>query len=576
MEEELKDLLSSIKGQEDIRRQGIDELNAQADRLKIREQDEVERFENGMREDIGNGLYNNHTDGYMQRIIDKEVALIREKYVSQNEELSQKLSEARIEGIRAREADYSKITSEVNHYYVNLILKSVNAKNEYEKFKSEKTPVIKEIEQKIADLDAERTHLVMKNRELTDEGINLRIAAIQQDIDTLQSEKGQIEQGLIEQWQNIEKLEAQKQKVGKFITQTRLSEKSIDEIYQMLFDEELKRVERKSEPESEPEANNEEPEPEFTPEEPSEATKPEPEATPELEVNNEEPEPEPAPEEPEVTKPEPEAIPEPETIEITKPQPEPTPEPETLKIKKTNSEKSNEFITYKFSAEGIEYGGRDINPRSLLKKYEGVKYDVDIYLIVKKAIGEENAQDFIGNADRFLYLSIIDSDLAQDATDGKIEVNGKALEGIREYYKIWSSPRSQEKSKMRIIYDMKKVQPFSGFFKPKDFLYEDEIKNMKANAFEMRHNSNVTIDNLNFFDKIKYKLADVLENAKTKLLLKEPEENVEDGEYENVEEETSGSKAESFRKSMEAKIVLGTPKVSSREEKAKEKHEDER
>lgn len=551
MEEELKDLLSSIKEQEDVRRQGIDELNAQADRLKIREQDEVERFENGMREDIGNGLYNNHTDGYMQRIIDKEVALIREKYVSQNEELSQKLSEARIEGIRAREADYSKITSETNNYYVNLILKSVNAKNEYEKFKSEKTPLIEEIEQKIADLDAERTHLIMRNREFTNEEANLRIVAIQQDIDALQSEKGQIEQELLEQLQNVEKLEAQKQKVGEFIAQTRLSEKSIDEIYQMLFDEELKKVEKKSEPESEP-----------TPEEP--------------EVNNEEPEPEPIPEEPEVTKPEPEATPEPETIEITRPEPEPTPNPETLKIKKTNFEKQNEFISYKFSAEGIEYDGRDINPRTLLKKYENGKYDVDIYLIVKKAIGEENVQDFIGNADRFLYLSIIDSNLAKDGTDGKIEVNEKAIEVIREYYKVWSSPRSQEKSKMRIIYDMKKVQPFSGFFKPKDFLYEDEIKNMKANAFEMRHNPNVTIDNLNFFDKIKYKLADVLENTKTKLLLKEPEENVEDGEYEKVEEEASGSKAESFRKRMEAKIVLGTPKTSSSEEKVNERPEDER
>ncbi len=567
MEEELRDLLSSIKEQEDVRRQGIDELNAQVDRLKIREQDEVERFENGMREDIGNGLYNNHTDGYMQRIIDKEVALIREKYVSQNEELSQKLSEARIEGIRAREANYSKITSEVNHYYVNLILKSVNTRNEYEKFKSEKTPLIKEIEQKIADLDAERTHLVMKNREFTNEEANLRIAAIQQDIDTLKFQKGQIEQELLEQLQNVEKLEAQKQKVGEFITQTRLSEKSIDEIYQVLFDEGLKKVERKSEPESEPtpeelEANNEEPESEPTPEE--------------LEANNEEPESEPTPEEPEANNEEPEPEQKPEEPEVTKPEPEATPEPETLKIKKTNSEKSNEFITYKFSAEGIEYDGRDINPRSLLKKYENGKYDVDIYLIVKKAIGEENAQDFIGNADRFLYLSIIDSDLAKDVTDGKIEVNEKAIEGIREYYKVWSSPRSQEKSKMRIIYDMKKVQPFSGFFKPKDFLYEDEIKNMKANAFEMRHNPNVTIDNLNFFDKIKYKLADVLENTKTKLLLKEPEENIEDGEYEKVEEEASGSKAESFRKSMEAKIVLGTPKVSRSEERANEKTGDER
>ena len=92
----------------------------------------------------------------------------------------------------------------------------------------------------------------------------------------------------------------------------------------------------------------------------------------------------------------------------------------------------------------------------------------------------------------------------------------------------------------------------------------------------MRHNPNVTIDNLNFFDKIKYKLADVLENTKTKLLLKEPEENVEDGEYEKVEEEASISKAESFRKSMEAKIVLGTPKTSSSEEKVNERPEDER
>lgn len=497
MEEELKDLLINMKEQENKRKQEIDGLNAQSDRLKIREQDEVERFENGMREDIGNGLYNNHTDGYMQRIIDKEVALIREKYISQNEELSQKLSEARIEGIKAREADYSKITSEANNYYVNLILKSVNAKNEYYKLKNEKTPMIKEIEQKIADLDAERVHLIMRNREsFTDGEVSTDIARLQQNIDALNLEKDEIEQELLGQWKNIEKLEVQKQKIGKFVTQTRLSEKSIDEIYQVLFDEELKNVERKSEPES---------------------------------------------------------------------------EPETLKIKKPN-----EFISYKFSAKAIEYNGRNINPRMLLKKYENGKHDVDIYLIVKKAIGEGNAQDFIGNADRFLYLSIIDSDLTKDVADGKIEVNEKALEGIREYYKIWSSPKSQEKSKMRIIYDMKKVKPFSGFFKPKDFLYEDEIKNMKANAFDMRHNPNVTIDNLNFFDKVKYKLADVLENTKTKLLLKEPEEKVKNGEYEKVEEKTSRSKSESFRKSMEAKIVLGTPKVSSSEEKTNERPEDER
>lgn len=573
MEEELKDLLINMKEQENKRKQEIDGLNAQSDRLKIREQDEVERFENGMREDIGNGLYNNHTDGYMQRIIDKEVALIREKYISQNEELSQKLSEARIEGIKAREADYSKITMGVNNYYVKLILKSVNAKNEYYKLKNEKTPMIKEIEQKIADLDAERVHLIMRNREsFTDGEVSTDIARLQQNIDALNLEKDEIEQELLGQWKNIEKLEAQKQKVGKFITQTRLSEKSIDEIYQVLFDEELKNIERKSEPESEPiheepGANNEEHETESAPEEPEvNNEEPEPESTPEeLEVNNEEPEPESTPEEPEATKPEP------EKIEITRPQPVSTPEPETLKIKKPN-----EFISYKFSAKAIEYNGRNINPRMLLKKYENGKHDVDIYLIVKKAIGEGNAQDFIGNADRFLYLSIIDSDLTKDVADGKIEVNEKALEGIREYYKIWSSPKSQEKSKMRIIYDMKKVKPFSGFFKPKDFLYEDEIKNMKANAFDMRHNPNVTIDNLNFFDKVKYKLADVLENTKTKLLLKEPEEKVKNGEYEKVEEETSRSKSESFRKRMEAKIVLGTPKVSSSEEKTNERPEDER
>ena len=324
--------------------------------------------------------------------------------------------------------------------------------------------------------------------------------------------------------------------------------------------------EQKPEPVQEPIS---EPEPAQTPKpEPKPAQAPKPEPKP---AQKPKPEPKPA----QAPKPEPKPAqtpkPEPKPAQTPKPEPKPaqTSKPQQKPAQTPRTQQSQKF-SYTFSKKGINYDGKHYSPQKLLDFYENPENKEGMNKIIADTLkGHENIKEFINNADRLIYLSIMNNEL-DPLDDGKtVILRAKAKERLLEYYKIWSNPESQEKSNMNITYDFKGFSKLARYFTGNRIPLE-ELKVVKQNAFEQRKRNDVQIKNEGLLTKLKYKLKDWLKatTEKVKLLEYQYENEEYDDEYEYEEEENSKSiidSAKAFRQGLQN----GAKKVQKRAEKVK-------
>ena len=331
------------------------------------------------------------------------------------------------------------------------------------------------------------------------------------------------------------------------------------------------------EPEAEP-VQEQKPEPVQEPiSEPEPAQTPKPEPKP---AQTPKPEPKPA----QIPKPEPKPAqkpkPEPKPAQAPKPEPKPaqtpksepkpaqTSKPQQKPAQTPRTQQSQKF-SYTFSKKGINYDGKHYSPQKLLDFYENPVNQDYIDRIIETTIKDKDAIEFIDEADRLVYLSIICSGL-KALDDGKnVVISNKAKERLLEYYKIWKNPESQEKSNMNITYDFKGFSKLARYFTG-DKIPVEELEVIKNNAFSQRKNNNVQIKNEGLFTKLKYKLKDWLKatTEKVKLLEYQYENEEYDDEYEYEEEENSKSiidSAKAFRQGLQN----GAKKVQKRAEKVK-------
>ena len=291
----------------------------------------------------------------------------------------------------------------------------------------------------------------------------------------------------------------------------------------------------------------------------------EPEAEP---VQEQKPEPVQEP----ISEPEPAQTPKPEPKPAQAPKPEPkpaqAPKPEPKPAQTPRTQQSQKF-SYTFSKKGINYDGKHYSPQKLLDFYENPENKEGMNKIIADTLkGHENIKEFINNADRLIYLSIMNNEL-NPLDDGKtVILRARAKERLLEYYKIWSNPESQEKSNMNITYDFKGFSKLARYFTGNRIPLE-ELKVVKQNAFEQRKRNNVQIKNEGLLTKLKCKLKDWLKATTEKIkLLEDQYENEEyDDEYEYEEEDSKSiiDSAKAFRQGLQD----GVKKVQNRAEKVK-------
>ena len=265
-----------------------------------------------------------------------------------------------------------------------------------------------------------------------------------------------------------------------------------------------------------------------------------------------------------------EPISEPEPAQTPKPEPKPaqTPKSEPKPAQTPRTQQSQKF-SYTFSKKGINYDGKHYSPQKLLDFYENPENKEGMNKIIADTLkGHENIKEFINNADRLIYLSIMNNEL-DPLDDGKtVILRARAKERLLEYYKIWSNPESQEKSNMNITYDFKGFSKLARYFTGNRIPLE-ELKVVKQNAFEQRKRNNVQIKNEGLLTKLKCKLKDWLKATTEKIkLLEDQYENEEyDDEYEYEEEDSKSiiDSAKAFRQGLQD----GVKKVQNRAEKVK-------
>lgn len=242
--EQLKQLLSDMKKKEELRTNATVELNAEMARIDLRQETETERYMTGIKEDINAGIYNHITAGKMNQLIDEQKVQIEEKYNAEREDLNKKLEELNKKNSEEKTADYKKISAAINEYHLDMVLESNKAQKDLEKLESERDKKIQEIESNIKQKEAQRTHLIMKNRRYMDVETSVdlgEINSLELEIEKLKDEKDAIanEYSVQIEKQNevIKQCLEQKERAAAFLGKIILSEKTIDEISNILFGE---------------------------------------------------------------------------------------------------------------------------------------------------------------------------------------------------------------------------------------------------------------------------------------------------------------------------------------------------
>lgn len=537
MEKELKKLLKDLKGKETLRKDALDEINAEMARIDLREETETERFigeENkpsGIYDDIGAGLYNHRTEGQMQKIIDEELRKIKEKYDAQRAELGQKIEETKRQHEEEKSNDYKKLSSAIKDYHLDMVLE-VNKENEkLSEIESERNGKLEEIDKLIAEKEAERTHLMVKNRDFMDieaSSISGDIRFLGEEIERLKAQREGVNDEYVPklkaQSDTVQYCNQQKERASKFLGSIILSEKSIDEIYEILFQKEKKKEQNQAEQNQEQQSQEQQNQEQQNQEQQNQEQQSQSgqSKTEQSEVEQSE-------------------------GEGTQSQGEQNKSSQTSGFdwsKYTSqgqqnqgqpsqsepsqgAQNSNKTFSYKFSAKEIIYDGIYISLNRLLSWYEKEKETIE--KTMKNIMGEkEGFEDFLEYSDKLIYLSMLYG-RAKDVVNGEFVIDEKTKSRLGEYYDIWTNPKKQEKSNMQITYDLKRTSAISRFFQ-KSKLTDEQVANVKENAFLLRKRKDVTIKH-GVLSKIEFFIKDKIESAREMKLLNEGKQ--QNGKKEN-------------------------------------------
>lgn len=193
----------------------------------------------------------------------------------------------------------------------------------------------------------------------------------------------------------------------------------------------------------------------------------------------------------------------------------------TVNAQETNSQPENETnneqpkFSYEFSMKGIKYDGQDLSPEKLLKWNNDYRKEIED--AIKESIGStEKIDEFLLNADKLIYLSIISRD-SERKNDGTIVLNEQAKSRLEEYYKVWANPLSQEESNMNITYDLRAMSKISRFFNGND-LSDKDVSNIRKNAYEIRNRKNVDIQGK--LAKLQFKIKEEIENMRNAIKMR--------------------------------------------------------
>lgn len=135
----------------------------------------------------------------------------------------------------------------------------------------------------------------------------------------------------------------------------------------------------------------------------------------------------------------------------------------------------------------------------------------DIENVVKEALGDkEDCERFLTYSDKLVYLSMIFKD-ATIANNGKITINDQTKQRLETYYNIFNNPESQEECDMEIKYDLTGMSKIQRYFH-KSALTDEEVYNIKCNAYMLRNRKNVSIKK-GLLTSVKHKSMNMLKNV---------------------------------------------------------------
>jgi len=523
MEKELKKLLKDLKEKESSRKGALDEINAEIKRIDLREETESERFagerdkdgnwlkRGGIYDDIKAGVYNHITEGQMQKVIDEELRKIKEKYDGERTQLSGKLQETQKRHEEEKQADYKLISAAIKDYHLDMVLEVNKENKKLSEIESERNGKLEEIDKVIAEKESERTHLIMKNRDFMDIEASeaaADIRALGEEIERLKAQKASVNDEYVPrlkaQSDAVQYCSQQKERAAKFLGSIILSEKSIDEIYEILFGKEKKK-ENQTEQNQEQQNQEQENQTEQNQERQSQ------------EQENQSGQSQSGQDQSEQTQ---GGQTQGGQAQGRQTEGEQGQGGQDQSEQTQGGQNSSKMFSYKFSAQGISYDGRYIDTKSLLTWYKNDKENVE--KVMEEVLGkEEQFKDFLEYSDKFAYLSML--------YRGSKKVNGELIvdEGTKsrlvEYYNVWTNPEKQEKSNMLIIYDLKNTSAIARLFKKTKFTKE-QIENVKENAFLLRKRKDVTIEH-GFLSKIEFFIKDRIESARQTKLLHEGNAN---------------------------------------------------
>lgn len=511
MEEELKKLLRDMKENENTRKNAISEINAEMSRIDLREETETERFigtkdekgnlrkDGGIYNDINAGLYNHITDGQMQKIIDEELKKIKAKYDAQRVELNNKLDDTKKQQEKEKANDYKEISSAIKEYHLDMVLEVNKANKALVLLETERNEKLKELDEKIAKKEAEQTHMIMKNHNFMDiesSQASVDIRALGQDIEELKATREMLDKEygskLEAQSNTVKYYSEQKERAGKFLGSIILSDKSIDEIYELLFDKDVEQEVEQENQSLNQTTNEQEVEQEN---ESSNQTTNEQEVGQENQSSNR------------ATN----NANEQENRQENRRQENQSSSYRTNNENEQENVSKNKKFSYEFSMKtGIKYDGQDIDTNTLLLWYDERKEDIEN--VVKEALGDkEECEYFLTHSDKLVYLSMIFKD-ATIADDGKITLNDQTKQRLETYYDIWENPKSQEECDMEIKYDLRGMSKIQRFFSQSE-LTDEEVSDIKNNACLLRNRKNVSIKK-GLLTTLQYKIMDMIENAR--------------------------------------------------------------
>lgn len=558
MEKELKKLLKELKGKETSRKDALAVMDAEMKRIDLREETESERFagerdkdgnwlkRGGIYDDIKAGVYNHRTEGEMQKVIDEELRKIKEKYDVERAQLSQKIEETQRSQEEEKKADYKKISTAIKDYHLDMVLEVNKQNKKLTEIEAERNGKLEEIDKLIAEKEAQKTHLIMKNRDFMDIEASedaAEIRALGEDIERLKAQKEGINEEYVpklkEQSDTVQYYSQQKERASKFMGSIILSEKSIEEIYDILF-QKGKKKENQSEQNQEQESQEQQ-------SQRKQNQNGQDQGEENQEQQNQEQESQNGP-----TKTEPTTVEQGE-VESTQSQEKQNTGSKTSGFdwskftvpgeqsqEKNNTPKPSEknskkLFSYEFSAQGISYDRSSIDTSKLLKWYNDDKENVK--KVMRDILGgkdeaedfqkEDKVKDFLEGSDKFIYLSILYR--GSKEVNGELIVDEQTKSRLIEYYNVWTNPEKQEKSNMQITYDLKNTSAIARLFKKTKFTKE-QIENVKENAFLLRKRKDVTIKH-GLVSKIQFYIKDRIESAREMKLLNEAKQ--QNGKKEN-------------------------------------------